>query len=117
MGLFERLACRSARARDSLKITDSVRGSGLTFVFGKDDSGERVDEKSAMQIATVYVCVRLLTETVAGLPLHLYRSTDDSEKGEEKAKYNPLYKLLYRQPNPEIRSFSFRETMITHLLL
>ena len=30
---------------------------------------------------------------------------------------HPLYKLLYRQPNPEMTSFSFRETMMTHLLL
>ena len=60
-------------ARDAPQVTDSVRDSGQTFVFGKADSGEKVDEKSAMQIATVYACVRLLAETVAGLPLHLYR--------------------------------------------
>ena len=63
-------------ARDAPRIEDSVRDSGQTFVFGKAESGERVDEKSAMQIATVYACVRLLAESVAGLPLHLYRYTD-----------------------------------------
>ncbi len=104
-------------ARDAPTVTDSVRDSGQTFVFGKADSGERVDEKSAMQIATVYACVRLLAETVAGLPLHLYRFTDDAEKDKERARDHPLYKLLYRQPNPEMTSFSFRETMMTHLLL
>ena len=56
-------------------ITDNVRDSGQTFFFGTASSGERVDEKSAMQISTVYACVRLLAETVAGLPLHLYRYT------------------------------------------
>ena len=70
-----------------------------------------------MQIATVYACVRLLAETVAGLPLHLYRFTDADEKGKEKAKDHPLYRILYRQPNPEMTSFSFREVMMTHLLL
>ena len=98
-------------------IRDDVRDSGQLFVFGKADSGERVDEKSAMQIATVYACVRLLSETVASLPLHLYRFTDERENGKEKAKDHPLYPLLYRQPNPEMTSFSFRETMMTHLLL
>ena len=53
--------------RDAPKIEDSVRDSGQTFVFGRADSGEKVDEKSAMQIATVYACVRLLAESVAVL--------------------------------------------------
>ena len=96
-------------------IQDSVRDSGTTFFFGKSTSGENVDEKSAMQIATVYACVRLLAESVASLPFHLYRITSDG--GKEKAKDHPLYKLLYRQTNPEMTSFSFRETMMTHLLL
>ena len=99
------------------EISNNVRDSGQTFVFGRADSGERVDEKSAMQIATVYACVRLLAETVAGLPLHLYRFTDESEKEKIRARDHPLYRLLYRQPNPEMTSFSFRETMMTHLLL
>ena len=98
------------------EITDNVRDSGQTFFFGTASSGERVDEKSAMQISTVYACVRLLAETVAGLPLHLYRYTDSGE-GKEKAIDHPLYKILYRQPNPEMTSFTFRETMMTHLLL
>ena len=80
MGFLEWLGIS---ARDAPAVTDSVRDSGQTFVFGKADSGERVDEKSAMQIATVYACVRLLAETVAGLPLHLYRFTDDAEKDKE----------------------------------
>ena len=65
-------------------MTDRVRDSGQTFFFGTASSGERVDEKSAMQISTVYACVRLLAETVAGLPLHLYRYTDKGN-GKEKA--------------------------------
>ena len=98
------------------EITDNVRDSGQTFFFGTASSGERVDEKSAMQISTVYACVRLLAETVAGLPLHLYRYTGNGD-AKEKALDHPLYKILYRKPNPEMTSFTFRETMMTHLLL
>ena len=97
------------------EITDNVRDSGSLFVFGTANSGERVDEKSAMQIATVYACVRLLAESVACLPLHLYQL--DGEDGKLKAKDHPLYKILYRQANPEMTSFSFWEVMMTHLLL
>ena len=116
MGFFDWFG-RSPRDAPALpEITDNVRDSGQTFVFGRADSGEKVDEKSAMQIATVYACVRLLAETVAGLPLHLFRQKNgDSEK--ERATDHPLYRILYRQPNPEMTSFSFRETMMTHLLL
>ena len=117
MGIWEWLGFGPRDRPEVPKVIDNVRDSGQTFVFGKADSGERVDEKSAMQIATVYACVRLLAETVAGLPLHLYRFTDEDEKGKEKAKGHPLYRLLYRQPNPEMTSFSFREVMMTHLLL
>ena len=116
MGFFEWLGMSPRDAPEIPEVTDNVRDSGQTFVFGRADSGERVDEKSAMQIATVYACVRLLAETVAGLPLHLYRM-NAGENSKEKALDHPLYKLLYRQPNPEMTSFSFRETMMTHLLL
>lgn len=116
MGLFEWLGISPRDAPKLPEIMDNVRDSGQIFTFGRADSGERVDEKSAMQIATVYACVRLLAETVAGLPLHLYRMKEGiSEK--ERAVDHPLYKILYRQPNPEMTSFSFRETMMTHLLL
>ena len=101
------------------KIPDfqnNVRDSGTTFVFGRANSGENVDEKTAMQIATVYACVRLLAESVASLPFHLYRITND-ERGKEKARDHPLYKILYRQANPEMTSFNFRETIMIHLLL
>ena len=116
MGFLEWLGISPRDKPEIPDIEDNVRDSGQTFVFGRADSGERVDEKSAMQIATVYACVRLLAETVAGLPLHLYR-TKDGGSAKERAMDHPLYKLLYRQPNPEMTSFSFREVMMTHLLL
>ena len=107
---------RDAPGENLPEVTDSVRDSGQVFSFGTANSGEKVDEQSAMQISTVYACVRLLAETVAALPLHLYRYTDDG-KGKESAFEHPLYRILYRQPNDEMSSFIWRETMMTHLLL
>ena len=68
-----------------------------------------------MQMTAVYACVRILSEAIAGLPLHLYKYTDDD--GKEKAVDHPLYQLLHDEPNPEMSSFVFRETLMTHLLL
>ena len=116
MGMFDFLKPRKQQETVP-DISNNVRDSGQIFVFGKSDSGEVVNERSSMQIATVYACVRLLAESVAGLPLHLYQYTDEAEQNKKKAKEHPLYKILYRQPNDEMSSFTFRETMMTHLLL
>lgn len=68
-----------------------------------------------MQMTAVYACVRVLAEGIAGLPLHLYRY---DEKGNQvKAADSKLYFLLHDEPNPEMTSFIFRETLMTHLLL
>lgn len=98
------------------KTTDFAPvGSSHSFLFGPTSSGKQVTERSAMQMTAVYSCVRILAEAVAGLPLHVYRHGTDG--GKEKAAEHPLYKVLHDQPNPEMKSFVFRETLMTHLLL
>lgn len=67
-----------------------------------------------MQTTAVYACVRILAETIASLPLHTYRY---SNNGKEKARDHPIYHLLSDVPNPEMTSFVFRETLMGHLLL
>ena len=97
------------------KPKNQTAGSRYTFYLGGSSSGKTVTERSAMQMTAVYSCVRILSEAVAGLPLHFYRYTDDGSK--EKAIDHPLYSLLHDEPNPEMTSFVFRETLMTHLLL
>ena len=109
MGLFSGLF----RARDAPQNRTS--GSAYSFFMGGSTSGKRVNERSSMQMTAVYSCVRILSEAVAGLPLHFYRYTEDG--GKEKAADHPLYFLLHDEPNPEMTSFVFRETLMTHLLL
>ena len=94
---------------------NATSGSAFRFFLGNSTAGKNVSERSAMQMTAVYACVRVLAEAVAGLPLHLYKYADDNSK--EKATEHPLYFLLHDEPNPEMSSFIFRETMMTHLLL
>ena len=101
------------RSRD--KPTDRTAGSSYSFFLGGTSSGKYVTERSAMQMTAVYCCVRILSEAVASLLLQFYRYTDDG--GKEKAVEHPLYFLLHDEPNPEMTSFIFRETLMTHLLL
>ena len=97
------------------KPKNSTAGSAYRFFTGGSTAGKNVTERSAMQMTAVYSCVRILAEAIAGLPLHLYRYTDSG--GKEKATDHPLYLLLHDEPNPEMSSFVFRETLMTHLLL
>ncbi|MCM8710811.1 phage portal protein [Clostridium sp. SYSU_GA19001] len=96
-------------------ISDSVKA----FLLGEDlnvssRAGVVVNEETAMRISAVYACVRVIAETVASLPLPLYKRLP---RGKEKATYHPLYTVLHDMPNSDMTSFSFRETMMTHLLL
>ena len=109
MGIFEGLF----RSRDKPK--DSIQGRNFSFLLGSTASGKRVTEQSAMTMSSVYACVRILSEAVASLPLHLYRYKEDDSK--EKATDHPLYQVLHDEPNPEMTSFIFRETLMSHILL
>ena len=89
-------------------------GSGWSFLFGSTSSGKTVNERTAMQTTAVYACVRILAEAIAGLPLHIYRYRLDG--GKERIPQHPLYYLLHNEPNPEMTSFVFRETLMSHLV-
>ena len=109
MGIFSGLF----KSKD--KPQNRTTGSNYAFFMGGTTSGKAVTERSAMQMTAVYSCVRILSEAVAGLPLHLYKYTDSG--GKAMALDHPLYHLLHDEPNPEMSSFVFRETLMTHLLL
>ncbi len=102
---------RLFRARD--KPRDAVSGA-LSFFFGSSASGKSVNPQNAIQMSAVYACVRVISETIASLPLGVYEDTDD---GSHKALEHPLYRLLHDEPNGEMTSFVWRETMLSHLLL
>lgn len=108
MNIFSRFFSRD-------KPKNATAGAAYQFFFGGTSAGQNVNERTAMQMTAVYACVRVLAEAVAGLPLHVYRYGKDG--GRERATEHPLYFLLHDEPNPEMTSFIFRETLMTHLLL
>ena len=99
------------------KPTNSTNGSAYRFLFGGSNSDKAVNERSAMQMTAVYACVRILSESIAGLPVHIYKYKYTDSGSKEKAIKHPLYRLIHDEPNPEMTSFVFRETLMTHLLL
>ncbi|AWW25956.1 phage portal protein [Acetobacterium sp. KB-1] len=107
-----------SRLRDLFHSRDKPKNyldnNPFSFFFGGTTAGKNVNERTAMQTTAVYSCVRILAETIASLPLHTFEYTD---VGKQKAMNHPLYQLLYNEPNPEMTSFVFRETLMSHLLL
>jgi HK97 family phage portal protein len=80
----------------------------------RNPSGVKVDAETALRSTVVLACIRVLSTSVAGLPLHLYRRLPGG--GKEIAREHPLYRILHTQPNSWQTSFEWREQMMLHLL-
>ena len=76
--------------------------------------GIHINAKNALQTTAVFACVRLLSESIASLPLFLYKKT---EKGKDKATGRPLYEVLHDVPNPETDSFQFWQAFVANMLI
>lgn len=76
-------------------------------------SGAEVTPKTALQLTAVACCVRILSETIAELPLHLYKYNEEGNR--VRAYEQRLYYLLHDEPNPEMTSYQWREMMMAHL--
>lgn len=85
------------------------------FGGGMTAAGVSVTADSAMRIAAYYACVRVLSETLASLPLILYRRLPGG--GKERATDHWLYPLLHSAPNGWMTSFSWREMGMAHICL
>ena len=89
--------------------------SQLQFLFGSTSSGKVVNERVALEMVPVLACVRLLSETIAGLPLHVFKR---GEKGSRDRDYeHPLHLLMHDAPNDEMTSFEFRRCMMGNVLI
>jgi len=107
MGLFSRRKSKS-------KVNNSLSTSKSIFWGGGSSAGIPVNEMSALQNAAVYACVRAISESIASLPLHVYKR---SANGSVIVHDHHLYRLLHNSPNPEMTAFIFIETLMSHLLL
>lgn len=106
----------SANIDDILEVRSS-----LSRVFeeisesNRTVSGVSVSPETALQCSAVMACVRVVSESVASLPLSLYRRLIGN--GKEVAEGMPLHKILSEQPNSWMTSFEFRELMQSWCML
>lgn len=82
---------------------------------GNSASGKVVTIDGAMQLATVWACVRLLSETVATLPFMLYETAADGSR--TVAGDDPLYDLIHDSPNADYTAVEFWEGVVLCLCL
>jgi HK97 family phage portal protein len=85
------------------------------LISGGPKAGVSVNEKSALKITTVYACVRIISDTIASLPLHVY-TRNDNTGGKDRSYKHPLYKVLHHQPNDEMTAYTYWGTVAGHLL-
>jgi HK97 family phage portal protein len=77
-------------------------------------SGQYVNEQTALRASAVLACIRILSEDISQLPLHLYRRTP---RGAELAVDHPLYRLLHSAPNSWQTSLELREGLLLDVML
>lgn len=78
-------------------------------------NGKPVTVDSALQLSTVWACVRLISETISTLPLGFYEKMPDGSR--KSATEHPLYELLHNQPNAEMTAVQFWQAVISSMLL
>lgn len=122
MKLWSRLTGSSASAERKVApdyLTDTLYAI-LTGGLARSKSGARVNLQTALRVRAVFSCVRVISEGVAQVPFKLFReqpSTVSVYPQRLPASDHPLYDLVHRRPNGWQTSFSFRETMMLHVLL
>ena len=111
------LSSPERRSAPDIPVVPLASFSNWEFLLGGgigSEAGEPINDVTAMQITTVFSCIRILAESVASLPLRLFTLT---ERGKIQELLNPLHHLLSVAPNEEMTSFTWIETMMCHLAL
>ena len=91
----------------------SKHGEWQELFLSRGSSGVVVTNKTALNISTVYACIRNISEDVAKVPLKVYKKNDD---GKERLTDHPLNKILNYTPNPDMTAMDFRQTLTAHCL-
>lgn len=111
MGLLSKLNPFKTK---STEVVDSQSLAELLLGLGLSDAGIEITDKNALQLSTVYSCIRVLCESVGMLPLNL---NEVSGGKRTKAKNHPAQKLFTNGPNDYMTPMEFKELILTHLCL
>lgn len=107
---------RSAVERRSASpfVQAFLRGDDLPNTWGPNGMVV-ADEAGALRVIGIYACVRILSESIATLPLHTYKRRPGG--GKDRATDHHLYYRLHDEPNPEMSSVDFWQALVGHVCL
>ncbi len=108
--LFEWVARRASKLAGHHPRSDA---SALLFGGGDVISGVPVNEWTALNYSACWAAKRVISESLASLPLTVGRRLDP--QGREIDNTHPVARLFNTEPNPEMSSFVFRETLQAHV--
>lgn len=116
MKLFDSVREFLGRKVEQRSLTmESVFGAFAPGVAVPSPAGVEVSGTTAMTISAVWNAVNLIAGSgVASIPLKVFKEDGD---GREEAKNHYLYRLVHDEPNRYMTSFTFRETLMHHVLL
>ena len=110
------LLVRSLESRAAVSTSLHPGDPALVSLLGgrPSASGVVVTPETALTMGAVFAAVRLKAQTVAALPLHVFRRV---ARGKVRDRAHPLYPVLHEKANPETTSYEWRSTMQGHLEL
>ena len=85
------------------------------FGAGPTSTGISINEHTALNYSAVWAATSIIAGDVASFPLIFYKNLKGG--GKERYTDHPLYYILHDQPNSEMTSMVWRETLQAHLLL
>jgi len=107
MGFFSRFF--EKRSHD-----DNTQWPSLSAIMRDTTAGIKVDEFKALQLSAAYACIRLISTSIAMLPLTLHQK---SGRNSRMAEEHPLNRVLYRLANKDTTAYLFKQTMQSHVLM
>jgi len=99
----------------SEKRNNNFLNANSNFSFGGAANRTSVTTDSSMTFSAVFACVRIISESIASLPVRVYRVETDGDKIEEVS--HPVNRLLTRKPNDFMTTYTFLDVLMNNLLL
>jgi HK97 family phage portal protein len=103
------------RIKNDIAVTnDKAWSSTLWNLYGtQNDSGEIINEETALKYSAVFNAITLIASTIASLPLNLMQRRD---RATLPLPGNPLFDVLHSKANEYMTAMAFRETILAHVL-
>lgn len=97
----------------TVRLSDG--GFWSSFLGAQSSSGKSVSVDSAMRLSAVWACVRIISTSVAGLPLSIYKRLPDGSR--EVARDFSLYDVVHTSPNEDMAAYHFWQAVVASMLL